>query len=309
MPTRHLLLALGIAAVWGFNFVVIDVGLAHFPPLLLSALRFLVAAVPAIFFFRSPGVPWRWVAAVTLTLAILQFALMFTALDLGMPPGLSSLVLQTQAPFTLLFAVLLLKERLTRQQVFGMAVALGGIAMIALDLGKTSPLGPFLLILGGAASWAVGNIAMRRAAPPDSLRFMVWVSALATLPMFALSAVTEGPPWAALRTITWPAAGAVLYIGVLSTVVGFGVWGFLIRTYSASKIAPFSLLVPVFGMTSAALLLGERITPLRIFAAVLIIAGILAGLIRSRTSPPARTEPRAVPPASGPARPVSPVSR
>ncbi len=284
MSPRHLLLALGLAAVWGVNFVVIETGLAHFPPLLFSALRFLVAAVPAILVLRSPGVPWRWVALAALTLAVVKFSLLFSGMAAGMPPGLSSLVLQAQAPFTMLFAVLLLKERLTRGQVLGMAVALAGIAVIALDLGATSPLGAFVLLLGAAATWGVSNIVVRHASPPDMLRFMVWVSALAVPPLFALSAVFEGPQrgWDALRTVSWPAIGAVAYVGLVATVAGFGVWGYLIRTYSASAVAPFSLLVPVFGMAAAALLSGERITPLRVLAAVLIVAGVLAGL-RGRT--------------------------
>jgi O-acetylserine/cysteine efflux transporter len=283
MSPRHLLLALGIALVWGVNFVIIDVGLAHFPPLLFSALRFLVAAVPAILFLRAPGVPWRWVGLMALFLGVVKFGLLFSGMAAGMPPGLSSLVLQTQAPFTLVFAVVLLKERLTRQQVLGMAVALGGIGLIALDLGATSPLGAFAMVIGAAAAWGVSNVVMRRAAPPDMLRFMVWVSALAVLPLGALSAVFEGPrrDWEALRTVTWAAAGSVLFVGLVATVAGFGVWGYLIRTYSASTIAPFSLLVPVFGMTAAALLTGERFTTLRILAAVLIIAGVLSGLRRA----------------------------
>lgn len=301
MSPRHLLLALGLTAVWGVNFVVIAVGLDHFPPLLFSALRFLVAAVPAIFFLRSPGVPWRWVALVTLTLAILQFGLLFIGMDAGMPPGLSSLVMQAQAPFTLLFAVLLLKERLTRQQVLGMAVALAGIALIALDLGATSPFGAFVLLIAAAAAWGLGNIVMRHAAPPDTLRFMVWVSALAVLPLLLLSTVFEGPQrgWDALRTVSWPAAGSVVFVGLVATVAGFGVWGYLIRTYSASVIAPFSLLVPVFGMAAAALLTGERLTPLRVLAAALIIAGVLCGLVRGRT-PAARVLSRSSTPASSP---------
>jgi O-acetylserine/cysteine efflux transporter len=282
MSPRHLLLALALAAVWGVNFVVIEVGLDHFPPLFFCAVRFLVAAVPAIFFLRSPRVPWRWVALATLTLAVLQFSLVFIGMANGMPAGLSSLVLQAQAPFTLVFAVLLLKERLTRQQVLGLAIALGGLLVIALDLGDTSPLGAFLLLIGAAASWGIGNIVMRRAAPPDMLRFMVWVSALAVLPLYVLSAVFESPQrgWDALRTITWPAAGSVLYVGLLATVAGFGLWGWLIRTYSASVIAPFSLLVPVFGMSAAALFDGERLTPLRLLAGALIISGVLFGLTR-----------------------------
>jgi O-acetylserine/cysteine efflux transporter len=301
MSPRHLLLALGLTVVWGVNFVVIDVGLAHFPPLLFSALRFLVAAVPAVFFLRSPGVPWRWVALVALMLGVIKFGLLFTGMAAGMPPGLSSLVLQAQAPFTLVFAVLLLKEHLTRQQVLGMVIALGGIALIALDLGATSPLGAFLLLLGAAAAWGVSNVVMRHAAPPDTLRFMVWVSALAVLPLLVLSALVEGPQrgWDALRTVTWPAAGAVVYIGLLATVAGFGVWGYLIRTYSASTIAPFSLLVPVFGMAAAALFTGERLTPLRVLAAVLIIIGVLSGLVRGRT-PATRAPGRSSTPASTP---------
>lgn len=304
MAPRHLLLALGLAAIWGVNFVVIKIGLDHFPPLLFSALRFLVAAVPAILVLRHPGVPWRWVALVALTLGIVKFGLLFTGMSAGMPPGLSSLVLQTQAVFTAVFAVLLLGERLSGKQVAGLAVALAGVGLIALDLGATSPLGAFLLLLGAAAMWGLSNVAMRRASPPDMLRFMVWVSALATLPLFALSALVEGPRqgWEALRTVTWPAAGAVAFVGVVATVVGFGVWGYLIRTYSASTVAPISLLVPVFGMASAAMLLGERITPLRLVAAALIIAGVLAGVLTGR-----RPAARGLPPSGTPAR--SPTAR
>lgn len=288
VSTRHLLLALGLAVVWGVNFVVIKTGLDHFPPLLFSALRFLVAAVPAILVLRRPGVPWRWVALVALTLAILKFGLLFSGMAAGMPPGLSSLILQAQAPFTAVFAVLLLGERLTRRQVAGLAVALAGLGLIALELGATSPVGAFVLILGAAAMWGVSNVAMRHAKPPDTLRFMVWVSALAVLPLFALSAVIEGPQrgWDALRTTTLPAAGAVLYVGLLATVLGFGVWGYLIRTYSASVVAPFSLLAPVFAMATSALLVGEQLTPIRITAAVLIFAGVLAGVTGARRGHP-----------------------
>ena len=313
MAPRHLLLALGHAVVWGVNFVAIKIGLDHFPPLLFSALRFAVAAIPAILVLRHPGVPWRWVALVALTLGILKFGLLFTGMSAGMPAGLSSLVLQTQALFTAVFAVVLLGERLTGRQVAGLVVAIGGIGLIAVDLGTTSPVGAFVLVIGAAAMWGLSNIAIRKASPPDTLRFMVWVSALATLPLFALSAIIEGPGrgWDALRTATWPAIGAVAFVGIVATVVGFGTWGYLIRTYSASTVAPFSLLVPVFGMAASALLLGERLTALKVLAAVLIITGVLAGVMRRKpaTARPDPSEPHAVPPAYGPAHPASRGSR
>jgi O-acetylserine/cysteine efflux transporter len=249
--------------------------------------------VPAIFFLRSPGVPWRWVALVAATLGIGQFGLLFSGMAAGMPPGLSSLVLQAQAPFTLLFAVLLLKERRTRRQLTGMAIALGGIALIAVDLGATSPFGAFLLLLGAAAMWGVGNIVVRHARPPDMLRFMVWVSALAALPLFAMSAVVEDA-WDTLPTVPWSAIGAVFYVGLLATVAGFGVWGLLIRTYSASAIAPFSLLVPVFGMAAAAVFTGERVTPAQVVAGVLVLSGVLFGLGQAAARP-STAEPAMIP--------------
>lgn len=312
MPARmshgHLLLALCVGVVWGVNFVVIKIGLDHFPPLLFSALRFLVAAVPAILLLRSPGVAWRWVALVAMTFAVVKFSLLFFGMAAGMPPGLSSLVLQAQAPFTAVIAVALLGERLSRRQVAGLAIALAGVALIALDLGATSPVGAFVLILGAAAMWGVSNVAIRHAQPPDSLRFIVWVSALAVLPLAALSLIVDGPQrdLDALRTAPWSAIGAVLYIGLLATIFGFGVWGYLIRTYSASMVAPFSLLAPVFAMASSAVFVGERLTPLRIIAAVLILAGVAAVALSrpAATRPPGPSGPRAGPPESDLARPV-----
>jgi O-acetylserine/cysteine efflux transporter len=297
MSPGHLLLSLTLAATWGVNFVVIRAGLDHLPPLLFSSLRFLAAAVPAIMFLRSPGVAWRWVLIVAGLLGVLQFGLLFSGMAAGMPPGLTSLVVQAQAPFTAVFALLLLKERLTGIRIAGLAVAVAGVVLIALDLGKASPVGAFLLVLGAAAAWGLANIAMKRAQPPDSLRFMVWVSAASVIPLLALSALMEGPrrDVDALKNIPWVAVGSILFVGLIATVLGFGLWGHLIHTYSAATVAPFSLLVPVFGVASAAVLLGERISPLTLVAGVLIVVGVLAGAL-SRT--PARSAPPGAPPGS-----------
>jgi O-acetylserine/cysteine efflux transporter len=232
-------------------------------------------------------VPWRWVWLVAATLGVAQFGLLFTGMAAGMPPGLTSLVVQTQAVFTAVFAMVFIGERMSRGQVAGLTVAFGGVVLIGVDLGATSPVGAFLLVLGAAAGWGASNVAVRRVRPPDTLRFMVWVSALAVPPLLVLSAIIEGPQrdLAALRDISWAAVGSVLFVGLIATVFGFGVWGYLIRTYSASTVAPFSLLVPVFGVASAAVLLGERISPVQLLAGVVIVGGVLAGAL-SRPAPP-----------------------
>ncbi|WP_432037935.1 EamA family transporter [Streptomyces cucumeris] len=276
MRPAHIALAVLVAAAWGVNFTVIEVGLDHFPPLLFCALRFLVAALPAVFFVGPPKVAWRWVLGVGLALGMAKFGLLFIGMHEGMPAGLSSLVLQIQAVFTALFAAVFLAERPTRVRLLGMGVALAGIAVAAADEGTSGPLLGFVLVIAAAAFWGVSNVLTRKAAPPDALAFMVWVSLVPVLPLVGLSLMFEGadPDLQALARIDWAGAGTIVYVAWVTTVFGFGVWGFLLRTYDASAVAPFSLLVPVFGMSSAALVLGEGISPARWLAAALLVGGV-----------------------------------
>ncbi|MFD0143106.1 MULTISPECIES: EamA family transporter [unclassified Streptomyces] len=276
MRPAHIALAALVAALWGVNFVVIEVGLDHFPPLLFSALRFLAAALPAVFLVGRPTVAWKWIVGVGLALGVAKFGLLFTGMDLGAPAGLSSLILQIQAVFTALFAFVALGERPGKVKAAGMAVALAGIGVAAVDEGGSGPLVGFVLCIAAAACWGVSNVLTRRASPPDALNFMVWVSVVPILPLLALSLLLEGPDrdLAALRGLDWAGVGVVLYVAWVVTVFGFGAWGWLLRRYPASSVAPFSLLVPVFGMSSAALFLGEGVSPLRWCAAALLVGGV-----------------------------------
>jgi O-acetylserine/cysteine efflux transporter len=292
-------LAVAVMAIWGVNFVAIETGLDHFPPLMFNALRFTLAAFPALFLAGRPQVRWRWIVATGLILGVVKFTLLFAGMAAGMPAGLSSLVLQSQPVFTVLFAAVLLRERPRRVQVIGLLLALTGIAVVA--TGMTAGLGAFLLIIGAAVAWGLSNIVTRKAAPPDTLRFMVWVSAVASGPLILLSLLFDGPAVdvAALRAIDTEAVLAVLYVALLSTLGGFAAWGFLLRRYGAATVAPFSMLVPFFGLASAALLLNEPITAIDTLGGALVIGGILLGLTRkpgaekASTSPPAPSAVRA----------------
>lgn len=278
-----------IAAIWGLNFVIIDVGLDTLPPLLFAALRFVAAAFPAVLFVRRPPIPWRRLALVGLPLGVGQFGLLFIGMHLGMPAGLSSVVLQTQAVFTAVFAWPALGERLRAAQAAGMVVAFAGILLIGLTLGQGGPVLAFLLCVAGAAMWGVANIGMRRARPPDMFAFMVWVSLIPPLPLLGLSLIFEGPR-ADLRAVAGLSAGgigALAYIAYLSTLVGFGLWGWLMRRYDAGQVAMYSLLVPLFGMSSSALLLGERVTVPDVIAGCLVVGGVALGSLRRTPATPA----------------------
>ncbi|MEU9860530.1 EamA family transporter [Streptomyces sp. NPDC047971] len=292
MRPAHIALAALVAAVWGVNFVVIEIGLDHFPPLLFSALRFLAAALPAVFLVGRPKVAWKWIVAVGLVLGVAKFGLLFTGMDLGAPAGLASLILQVQAVFTALFAFVALGERPGGLKITGMAVALAGIGVAALDEGGSGPLAGFALCIAAAACWGVSNVLTRKASPPDALNFMVWVSAVPVLPLLALSLLLEGPErdLEALRGLDPTGVGVIVYVAWITTVFGFGAWGLLLRRYPASSVAPFSLLVPVFGMSSAALFLDEGISPLRWCAAALLVGGVaLTSLAPGRTARAGRT--------------------
>ena len=290
MPLGHILLLTFVAALWGVNFVVIRIGLDHFPPLLFTALRFACAALPLAFVIRRPPVPLWLLAAIGLSLGAVKFSLLFLGMEAGLPPGIASLVLQAQAFFTVLFAALVLGERPGRLQVAGIALALAGVGLIATTIDGSLTVSGLALCLGAAVAWAVANLLIRRAGPVDMLGLMVWISLVPPLPLLILSALFEGGhrDLAAIASTDWQGIAAVLTVAYVATILGFGIWGAMIARHGAGAVAPFSLLVPIFGMSSAALFLGEPVGPIRLAAAALILAGLAVNTLGSRRAAAAR---------------------
>ncbi|WP_191831618.1 EamA family transporter [Pseudomonas fluorescens] len=284
MPLKDLLLALVVIVVWGVNFVVIKVGLDGLPPMLLGALRFALVAFPAMLLVKRPQLPWCWLIAYGATISLGQFAFLFEAMNNGMPPGLASLVLQSQAFFTLFFAAVFLGERLRVASVLGLLVAAGGLALIGSENGASVPFFALLLTLCAASMWAMGNIITRRFGNIDLVALVIWGGLIPPLPFFALSWWLEGPALieSALRGIGWSSILSLAYLAFVATMLGYSLWGQLLSRYPAGKVAPFSLLVPVVGLSSSALLLGERLTPMQGWGALLVMAGLLINVFGPR---------------------------
>jgi O-acetylserine/cysteine efflux transporter len=292
VPLKDVLLALVVITVWGLNFVVIKIGLQGVPPLLLGALRFLLVLFPAIFFIPRPRLPWRWLLAYGLTISLGQFAFLFYAMSVGMPAGLASLVLQAQAFLTLLFAVPLLGERVRTGQWLGLLVAATGLTLIGLQSGQGMTLAGFALTLCAAAMWALGNIVSRRIGRVDILGLVIWGALVPPLPFLALSLWLEGPATLerALLGLDLTSLLAIAYLAFAATMLGYGLWGRLLSRYPASQVAPFSLLVPVVGLSASALLLGERLDTQQGAGVGLVLAGLLVNLYGARL--PARAPAR-----------------
>ena len=289
MPIRHILLALLVVAIWGFNFVVIKLSVEALPPILAAALRFCAAAFPAVLFVRPPKVSAWIVIGFGLSFGFALYAFLNLSIAWGMPAGLSSLVLQTQAFFTMAMAFALLGERPSKFQIIGAGIAFLGIGVIAVERIEGAGFVPLLMVLLAALAWGLANVLTKKAGKVNAIAFTVWGSLAAPLPLFALSFITEGGDTilAALAGFSWSDAALIAFLAYPATLLGGGIWSWLLGRHPASVVAPFTLLVPITGLLSGYLVLGETITGIEIVGGLLVIAGLVVTLRKSRAVEPA----------------------
>lgn len=287
---RDMILAAAVASLWGFNFVVIDWGMRGVPPLLFVAIRFLVVAA-AVVVVPRPRTSWRTIIGVGMFMSLGQFGLLYTSMALGLQPGLAALVLQAQAVFTILIAALALRERPSTAQVFGVALGVVGLSIVAAGRGGNAPALAVALALAAAMSWAIGNVISRRAGVVSgpgrlgSLSLTVWSALVVPVPALALSFVIEGPDAIShgLAAFGWSALVSTLYTAVLCTIIGYSIWNGLLSRNPSAAVVPWVLLAPVVAMTSAALLLGQIPNAAETLGGALLIGGVLVTGIRVRS--------------------------
>jgi O-acetylserine/cysteine efflux transporter len=290
LAPRDLAWILVIVALWGFSFVPIAVGLREVPPFALVALRFLFAALPLVFFVKPPRIPARYVVGYGMAIGVLQFGLLFLGMKLGMPAGLSSLVIQLQAFFTIGLGIAFLGDRLQRENAIGAAIATAGVALLVLHKlqgGAAAPLSGFLCVILSALAWSAGNVIAKRAAgahEPDMFALVVWSSLVPPLPLAAISFVVEGGPAvldavAGAGAVTW---ACVLFMAWAATLFGFASWARLLHRYPTALVSPFALLIPISGLASGALFLGESLSPLQTAGVALVLAGLAVNVYGAR---------------------------
>jgi O-acetylserine/cysteine efflux transporter len=286
MSGAHVGLALLVVVIWGAAFVATKLALESFSPPALAAARFLIAAVPALFLARPP-IAWPTLVVVGTFLFTGQFLFQFFGIAWGAPPGLAAVVVQTQALFTIVLSALALGEVPTGRQLAGTAVAVSGLAVIAGTVGDgLSALGLALTTLS-AVSWAIGNVLLKRLPAVDPLTLAVWLSLVPPLPALALALATDGPAGLAheVTAASWPALGAAVYLGAVATVLGYAIWGLLLRQYPAAAVTPFALLVPFVAALGSAIVFAERFGPLRLLGMALVLVGLAVIVLPARRPP------------------------
>lgn len=284
MALQYLFLAFLVVAGWGFNFVFIKIGLDGMPPILLCALRFLLAAVPGVFFLPRPKAPWRLLLAYGLFTFASQFSFLFLGMKLGMPPGLASLVMQIQAFFTIGLAAAFLNDRPTPWKLAGALISFSGIALVGYHSGGEVTIIGLVLTVLASFSWGAGNIFSKKIGPTPPLALVVWGSLIAFPPVALLSLFVDGPELilSSLQNMSWASAGSLAYIVYVSTLVCYSLWSLLLIRLPTATIAPFTLLVPIFGFLGSVLMLGEALPSWKIFASLLVILGLCFNLLEPR---------------------------
>ncbi|WP_240701584.1 EamA family transporter [Pseudoalteromonas sp. CO342X] len=278
-------MALIVVIIWGLNFSVIKFGLAELPPILFSGLRFLVVAIPAVFFIPFPKTSVWNVFGVGLFLGVLKFSLLFIAMESNASAGIASLLLQAQVIFTVLLSVLLLKETMDRFQVVGISIATFGFSLFFINSsGSTTILGAVLILLA-ALFWSFSNLIMKRLQDVNLLHFIVWVSLVPPLPLFTLSYFIEtDAPLTLLLNTTTQSWLSIAYVGYISTLIAFAVWGWLLKNYKAAAVTPFALLIPIVGIVGSALLLNEQLMLMEAVGGGFILCGLTISVTGARIS-------------------------
>ena len=286
MKPSDVCLAVLVAMIWGLGFVASRWALDELSPALMTTLRFAIAAVPCLF-VRRPNVPWTMLIAISGTLFLGQFLAQSWAIAHGVPVGLASVIVQSQALFTVSFAALAFREIPTRLQVAGIGIAMIGLLMICGTVGFDFSAGAFAVLLISPISFAIGNLLLRRAQDVPMFDLFAWLCLVPPLPLLALALAIDGPQatWHALCHLSPTGLVSMLFIGAISTCVAYWLWGRLLRDYTAAQVVPFALLVPFVGAAASSIVFGETFGSLRLIGMITVIGGVAIMLLSKR--PPA----------------------
>jgi O-acetylserine/cysteine efflux transporter len=283
MKPADVFLAVMVAVIWGLGFVGARLALDELSPALMTAMRFSIAAVPCLF-VRRPNVSWTVLIAISGTLFLGQFLSQSWAIAHDVPVGLASVVVQSQALFTVAFAAAAFREIPTRVQIAGIAVAAVGLLMICGTVGFDFSAGAFAVLIISPVSFAIGNLLLRQARDVPMFDLFAWLCLVPPLPLLALALVADGPQatWHALWQMSLTGWASMLFVGAISTSIAYWLWGRLLRDHTAAQVVPFALLVPFVGAAASSVVFGEKFGPLRLAGMVTVVAGIAIMLLSKR---------------------------
>ena len=286
MKPFDVFLAVLVAVIWGLAFVASRLALDELSPALMTAMRFAIAALPCLL-VRRPNVPWSVLIAISGTLFLGQFLAQSWAIAHGVPVGLASVIVQSQALFTVAFAVIAFREIPTGMQVAGIAVAALGLLMIGGTVGFDFSVLAFAVLMIAPVSFAIGNLLLRQAREVPMFDLFAWLCLVPPVPLIALAFAVDGPQatWHSLTQMSLSGWASMLFVGAISTSIAYWLWGRLLRDHTAAQVVPFALLVPFVGSAASSVVFGETFGPLRLTGMLTVVGGIAIMLLSKRPQP------------------------
>ncbi len=288
MKRKDSIFAFLVILIWGANFTVIKLGLDGVPSMLLVVLRYAITSL-AVFFVKKPNTDWKYIILYGLSVGVGQFSCLFYAMEIGMPAGLASILLQLQAFISPFLALLFLKQKIKTKQLIGFAIGAIGLFIIGIGSGTTGvtaiPINALLLTICAPFFWSLANIiaifASEKASSKnetlDMLGLVVWSSLIPPIPMLVIALIVDTPSTLLNAVINLNAMSvfSVVYLSLGATLFGYGMWNMLIAKYTISKIAPLSLLVPITGLLTARIVLSEQLSKMQWTGVAIILAGLI----------------------------------
>lgn len=269
--------------IWGFNFSVIKLGADQVNPILLTAMRFAFAIVPAVFFIAKPKVKWRYILSYGLCFGVGVWGMMTWSITVGVSAGMAGLLLQLNIVATLFLAWFFLKENISWQKLVGAGLAIIGLAISLSLQDGSAPIEGLLFIMVAAFSWGLMSLIIKQSGTTQVFAFSVWGMLFAPFALILLAVSVYGVevfvslPTQMNREVWF----SVLFQAYPTTLLGYWVWNKLLVKYPISQVAPLTMLVPVFGLLGSVIFYQEQISIEKIAAAFFILSGLMLSLINA----------------------------
>lgn len=272
-----------IAVIWGVNNILAKIAVDALPPMMTVVVRFALVLVILIWFIRPP--PQGRLPLFLMMLAFIgpiHFGIQYTGLKLATDIAPMVVAMQLWAPASVVFAALLLKERVSPLRWAGVAVAFLGTASMNFDPAVFAQSGALALVSLASISYGFGTVLVRRLGGMDVWATQAWI-ALATVPsMLSASLLFETGQVEAALNAHWFVWVALIFGGLISSIVANAFLFGLVQKYEVSRTTPYLLMTPVISFTLAAVILHNQITPQILIGAAMTIAGVLLVAIAER---------------------------
>lgn len=273
MKPVDVLIAISVAMIWGMGFIVAKAGMSHFSPILLMALRFSLTAFCMVWFFRPPPGIFKQLFWISLVSAALQYSLTFNGVR-GIDASTAALLVQLEVPFGLILAWLVFGERISLKQGLGIAIAFTGAILIIGEPKLAGDLVYAFMVIGGAFTWAVGQIMIKKLGNIGGFRLITGVALFATPQLFVASFLFEQDQLEQIQTASTAAWAAVAYLGLVMTALAYALWYRLLGHYTVNQVMPFLLLLPVTSVFGGIFFLDESLTTKIALGGGLAIIGV-----------------------------------